>query len=771
MYPVTESYLNQMRSPVIRTKMTGKIGNITFMDYNILEGSFTITNQCSGNEQIQIGQVYTAELKATFLKNLSLSRYSLKNKKITPSHGLMLPDKTYEYVPLGVFNIEEAEWSASGVTVTAYDNMSKLDRTCSINSAIGKPVELAAMACNHCGVELGTTSAEFSHFANGSTTLSMYPENDIETWRDFISWVAQTVGCNVMADREGKIIFRAYGQTLADTLEPNHRLEGGQFSDFVTRYTGLSCVNMDEKTTSYYKLELDDGLTYNLGSNPFLQYGVEAALTVQRRAVLYALRQIQYVPFKADLIGVPIYDLMDVISFPDGIGDSDQLFCITKYVFTHHGTYSMTGVGQNPALASAKSKTDKDIAGLNAQKENEGMRYAVYTNVDDVTIADGHTEKVVEIEFTVVKKTHCQILIEILVDAETTETGSEGEWVENDAVCTATYYLNDEEILQHIPVETWQDGRHILSLTYDLQAVAAQIHKWEVWLTMAGGQISMGKYDILCVIAGEGLSSESEWDGIIRGSDKIHRINFYPMFRGIGETVQVGTHTPISDTASDSILINYFRGMFKGMSDTREIAELHRFSVPYTAQDMTTTNVTWDGEIWYNTDSTIDGTVATPDCEVPRLLKVTSNRSPNSGDVTYLASFDSGATWYTYSGGWVQHTSGYGMVEGVLESITREAWGTKITNGTVMIMAQLQADATLTDIQIYTAAFDDSDTVEPLDAVSYSSRYVSISRDYLKLIYDYLYSSSSNSIDVGQLEKLAIESNDYSRIDSITVRE
>ena len=264
MYPVTESYLNQMRSPVIRTKMTGKIGNITFMDYNILEGSFTITNQCSGNEQIQIGQVYTAELKATFLKNLSLSRYSLKNKKITPSHGLMLPDKTYEYVPLGVFNIEEAEWSASGVTVTAYDNMSKLDRTCSINSAIGKPVELAAMACNHCGVELGTTSAEFSHFANGSTTLSMYPENDIETWRDFISWVAQTVGCNVMADREGKIIFRAYGQTLADTLEPTHRLEGGQFSDFVTRYTGLSCVNMDEKTTSYYKLELDDGLTYNL---------------------------------------------------------------------------------------------------------------------------------------------------------------------------------------------------------------------------------------------------------------------------------------------------------------------------------------------------------------------------------------------------------------------------------------------------------------------------------------------------------------------------
>lgn len=106
-----------------------------------------------------------------------------------------------------------------------------------------------------------------------------------------------------------------------------------------------------------------------------------------------------------------------------------------------------------------------------------------------------------------------------------------------------TYYLNGEEIEQRVPVETWQDGRHILSLHYDLQAVAAQIHEWDVWLTMAGGQVSMGKYDILGVIAGEGLAGDSEWDGIIRAEDNVHPIHFYPMFRGVQDSAELSTHS------------------------------------------------------------------------------------------------------------------------------------------------------------------------------------------------------------------------------------
>lgn len=696
MYAVSQDYLLAMKKPVQRSRMTGRIGTIPFVDQNILKGSFSISHQCSGNEEVQIGQVYMAELNVTFMKNMHIPRYSLKDKVIKPYHGLMLANRRYEDIPLGVFNVNEAEWTSSGVVIKAYDNMIKLDKACTVNSAIGLPYQLATMACDYCGLTLGTTETEFSFFVNGSTILSMLTENDIETWRDFISWVAQTVGCNVMADREGKIIFKAYNQNVVDTIDTQHRFKGASFSDFVTKYTGISCVNIAEKTTSYYGLEVDDGLTYNLGSNPFLQYGTEEAQSGQRRAVLTALQQINYVPFTADMIGFPVYDLMDVFSFPGGLGDEDKLFCMTKYVFNYHGKYSMTGVGKNPALANAKSKTDKNIVGLLSQKEHEGMQYTVFNNVEPVVVADGESKSVMLIRFIVEKKTHCQIEMEILVDAETTEEGEEGAWIENDAVCTVTYYLNGEEIEQHVPVETWQDGRHILSLHYDLQAVAAQVHEWDVWLTMAGGQVSMGKYDILGVIAGEGLAGDSEWDGIIRGEDNVHPIHFYPMFRGVQDSAELSTHVPARATSQDRLHVLNFMGMFKRIRDSVTATGDVMVFTPYVNQGRVVTRCTYNNTVgWIGDGSAVGGdaldVVTVPVTDVTKVEAYCSN-------AVFYASFDGGSHWLAYSATNRTWIEGASMTDTELAAVPASAWA---YGTSVQIRAVLEVNASLYSIDCY----------------------------------------------------------------------
>ena len=695
MYSVSADYLLAMKKPVQRFRMTGKIGTVPFTDENILKGSFSISHPCSGNEEVQIGQVYMAELNVTFMKSLHLPRYSLKDKVIRPVHGLMLANRRYEDVPLGLFNVNEAEWTSSGVVIKAYDNMIKLDKACTVNSAIGLPYQLATMACDYCGLTLGTTEYEFSNFVNGSTILSMLTENDIETWRDFLSWVAQTVGCNAMADREGKIIFKAYNQTVVDTIDETHRFKGCTFSDFTTRYTGISCVNIAEKTTSYYGLKVDDGLTYNLGSNPFLQYGVEEAQAGQRRAVLTALQQINYVPFTADLIGSPVYDLMDVFSFPGGLGDEDKLFCMTKYVFNYHGKYSMTGVGKNPALANAKSKTDKNIVGLLSQKEHEGMQYTVFNNVEPVVVADGESKSVMLIRFIVEKKTHCQIEMEILVDVETTEEGEEGAWIENDAVCTVTYYLNGEEIEQHVPVETWQDGRHILSLHYELQAVAAQIHEWDVWLTMAGGQVSMGKYDILGVIAGEGLAGDSEWDGIIRAEDNVHPIHFYPMFRGVQDSAELSTHVPAEATSQDRLHVLNFMGMFKRIRDSVTATGDVMVFTPYVNQGRVVTRCTYNNTVgWIGDGSAVGGDAL--DVVTVAMTGVTKVEAQTSNGVFY-ASFDGGSHWLAWSAtdGWVDGAS---MTNTELAAVPASAWA---YGSSVQIRAVLESGASLHTLDCY----------------------------------------------------------------------
>ena len=370
MYPVSEDYISAMRRPVQRHRLTGTVGEVTFADEDILSGSFSITGQCSENGNVQIGQVYIGELKMTFLSKDKLSRYSLKGTEITPYFGLRIESGSYEFIPLGVFTVQEASWGVSGVAITAYDHLAKLDRSFSGSKLHGTPFTLLTLACTNCGVELGMLRDEFEDFSNGTAVLQIYEDNDCETWRDIVSWIAQTLGANVFADREGKIVLRKYGREVVDTVDDYHRLSGATFGDYETCYTGLSCVNIEEQTTSYYGEEEDTGLTYNLGMNPFLQYATSGTVDEMRRSILTALGEILYVPFRVDVIGNPAYDLMDVIRFTDGIADGEKLSCITKYQFRYGDRFSFQGDGQNPALASQNSKSDKKIAGLMSQIES-----------------------------------------------------------------------------------------------------------------------------------------------------------------------------------------------------------------------------------------------------------------------------------------------------------------------------------------------------------------------------------------------------------------
>ena len=187
MYAVSQKFKEAMRRPVQRHRVKGTVNGVAFTEANILSGSFSITGQCSDASNVQIGQVYTSELKITLLKNLNLSRYTLMDSEIVPYFGLRLDTGVYEYIPLGIFTVSKASWGATGVEVTAYDNMSKLDRTFSTSVLVGTPFELLMLACNSCGLELGNSVRDFNAFANGTRRLQLYADNDIQTWRDLVS--------------------------------------------------------------------------------------------------------------------------------------------------------------------------------------------------------------------------------------------------------------------------------------------------------------------------------------------------------------------------------------------------------------------------------------------------------------------------------------------------------------------------------------------------------------------------------------------------------
>lgn len=706
MYAVSDAYKEAMKKPVQRSRVRGTIGRVPFSEENILSGSFSITNQCSGSDQVEIGTVYTGELDITLLPNTGLTRGTLQNAVIKPEYGQMLENGACEWIPLGVFYVSEASWGASGVNIKAYDVMSKLDRTCIVTQTAGRPYALAQLAAIACGVEFDQTSAELGALPNGSRIISCFANNDIETWRDWVSWLAKTLGCFATATRDGKIRFVKYGTDVVDTIDTSHRVATPTFSDFATRYTGISLTQTSDQIVKYYGLVNDDGLSYNLGANPFMQYGTDQTKKDMMYEILNAIAVIDYIPFTAQMIGNPAYDLGDVLQFPGGVGD-DGLHCITKYTWKFHAGYSIEGVGKDPAIANAKSKTDKNIAGLLSNASSDPINYYDYANAEAVHIRDGETGEIIVFHFVTTKDTHIDFHAEVKYTLSTTENWNEDteEYTEHDGILKVSYILNGENVTEAYPVETRQDGTHLLHLMYTWRATANVIGDFTVYLTMEGGSVDIGPGDSRAYIAGTGIVGDDAWDGSLKIEDKIPPIDLREIIieNTIGDSVTTEFVQANDYTASDTIggvdLMTYLVNAF---SDTVGATyKLHRFDVPYSASVMAYDGTEASGSVWKNASGTSQGKLTTPNCTVNNILQITSRHSGD--DVAYVVSFDGGSTWWTYADTWTEpdYTQDvYGMFEGTMRSITKEQWAEKLT-GTIMVRAILTEQATVTDIQIY----------------------------------------------------------------------
>lgn len=497
MYSVSADYLTALASPVARFRLSGTVGSVSFTDENVVRGTFTINNNVSEGNEVKLGSVYVGQLKATFT-GLSIPRGSWLGKVITVSEGLQLADESFEDVPLGIYTVAEAQHTLEGVSVTAYDAMADLDKTFSIDQTNGSPYDLLTLACSECGVTLGNTQAEIESLPNGTETFYLYSENDIETWRDFVSWIAQTLASVATIDRTGKLVLRQYSTTSSMTIDEEHRFSGCAFSDFATNYTGCSVVDVEEQSVRYKSVSPDDGLTYNLGSNPFLQ----ADDGTMQQALINSFSQMELVPFSAQMLGGAVYDLGDCLTFSGGVANG-AVCGVMGYSYSYNGGYKVEGYGMNPALANARSKTDKELAGITSGIDLDKPRIFAYTNATAITIGDGDTETVAYLHVVAKKLTRFVLQLEVNHLAETTETETASAYTNTDLNITGKVYINN--VLQDFsPVEVEQDGQQGFFLTFTEQ-VPQQGMEIRVDLTCSGGNISVAIGDVQAYLMGPGF--------------------------------------------------------------------------------------------------------------------------------------------------------------------------------------------------------------------------------------------------------------------------
>lgn len=546
MYPVSKEYQKAISESSRSFFWTGAITTragkkYTFGNKDIVKGSGYISRQCSGSSEIELGSVYAAELGISLFSDID--RYSLEDASITLSFHLKAGAETYEEVPMGIFYIAEANRKIKTLELKAYDAMLNLDKNFDKGLSSAFPYDFLSLLSKACHVELAQTKEEIEALTNGTELLGIYQENDIETWRDFLYYLAQALGCFSTIDREGKLRLIPYGITDNKTVDSRHRFSS-TFSDFVTRYTAVSSTNKKTDIAEYYSVKPDDGLTMNLGVNPLLQFGLEEKRKRIINNILSAVTVVNYVPFDSDTIGDPALDLGDVIKFTGGHADETKRSAITSIETKINGKQKIKCVGKNPRLAGAKSKNDKNIAGL--QSSMNENKLSIYTYVNALKISAGAEKtSIINIEFASGDETNAEFHAEVILDvrsnavsrradAETTiEIGEESKvisipvnWADDGKTILKVYYVLDgKEVEQFHPSETWFSGKHLLNLYYPIiEMKANELHTFEVLIELTDGTATIEPQNAMATISGQGLGAQERWDGRITVDEEIRLV-------------------------------------------------------------------------------------------------------------------------------------------------------------------------------------------------------------------------------------------------------
>ena len=615
MYPVSNAFLQAVQENTRRYYWTGEIrtkGGVVypFSYEDIVKGSGYITAQCCGSAEIELGTVYAAEMGITLFSQID--RYTLEGAEVRLSYHLRIADGSFEEVPMGIFEVSEANRTAHCLELKAYDYMLRFEKSFNGFETVGNAYAFLDLCCRACSVELVHTKDEIEAMPNGAELLSVYTENDIETYRDVLYFVGQVLGGFFCINREGKLELRKYGTEPVMEVKSRHRFTSS-FSDFITRYTAVSSTNLRTQTAEYYALEQDDGLTMNLAVNPLLQFGLKETREELCRNILDDLAVVDYVPFDSSTIGNPALDLGDVLTFTGGQADGGQIACITSFNCKIGGKQTLKCVGKNPRLAQAKSKNDKNISGLLNQIEAGKIGIHTFTNASAYTVA-GSNVRIISIEFAAKEEAHVQFFGQVLVDVSAVPesrsasakgsivvpfpvadssggkgladgdseegTGKNGDgtgrgepdadadgvtvdvelpvtWTEDGkAVAYVTYEFNDSEVLIHHPVETWGSGKHILSLYYPIDNLVPNItNTFNVYLRVENGTASIETGGCIASISGQSMAAGAAWDGTITVEEYMGRfaVSGGLEAKGFKDDMGISTMELVQKGYSDSI--------------------------------------------------------------------------------------------------------------------------------------------------------------------------------------------------------------------------
>ena len=528
-----------------KQRITGTVGSTPFGPSDVLTGSVNITNQCSDSSDYKIGGVYVGQLSMTFLNGFAVAAETWQGKVINVNFGLCIDEDNdlWEDFSLGYFTVYEANSVADGISIKAYDYMANFDKVATWQP-VGTLYQILQKLCQRCNVTLGMTQNEVEALPNGTMNYGLWPENDCSTYRDLLYWCAVTVGGFATINRSGELVLKSFKRIMdsvatTPTLPWDKRCTGAKVSDYKTYYRGLYLTDAKTDEVNYYGAA-SGGPVYDLGKDPFIQYGTQTTKDQMANNVLGSL-QVRLRPFEAQIMSAPIWELGDIISMTGGLATGyESRTVVHSWTYSSGSGTKIACYGSNPALANVSK--DKTAAAASKSAAMNGISYKRYSNPNEITVTTSET-KVCDIYFTAEKVTDIEVWHEVLIDTALSDPYMTVE---------AVYYLDGVQLSRR-PVETYSDtAEHILTLNNCI-GVDEGNHRWEVYLIATGGTLTLDAEDAISVLKGQGLAKGDVWDGVIILADEISYMSIILSFGGVTELINATTPNNGTESLSGNV--------------------------------------------------------------------------------------------------------------------------------------------------------------------------------------------------------------------------
>lgn len=539
MYKASTDFNKVIRRKSRRYFWTGEIilktgKTINFDDKHIIKDSGYITNSCSGNNEIELGSVYAAEMGVT-LKMDELKEVLLDQSIVKLYFNLILDNGSIEKVPLGIFETYEANRTKKFIELKCYDYMVRFNKTLTFKETFGTVYELLSFCCKKCKVELGMTKEDIEKLPNGTEILGIYAEHDIETYRDLIHYIAATTATFSTIDRYGKLQLKKFTQVGDYEIKEIDRYELS-ISDFTTRYSAIQSTNLKTKISEYYANENDSFLTMNIGVNPLMQLGLPEKRTRMCKRILAEISLLNYTPLDSVIVSDPTLEVGDSIIFK--IGEESYPTIITTIEYKIHGKYRIKSVGKNSLFSGSKSKQDKNIQGILKTIESDKVKVNNYLNTTELTILNT-PQTIIDIEFASNKETDAFFVATLLIKSEGERKVVEENFkiknemkeltllheVSKKQEVTLSYSLNELVLPNHTPKTEYESGNHILTLFYPIIKLKENVlNRFTVDISVDNGKLIIPVEGVSAAVIGSALGGDIPWDGKIKVNENIGKL-------------------------------------------------------------------------------------------------------------------------------------------------------------------------------------------------------------------------------------------------------